>query len=437
MRASSEVPTTINQLAQLLIQMVGAEGVASISNVKLSFYVFSPWAQNVHLTKAEGMIPFIMQRDYGYDSYIISYKNGVYPGLKTDVAGLKMQFIRRVCGTCLPLGRALDALPFLFRNAKKIDVLTLHMMSPESLVVGLIYKILNKNGFVYLNMDISLTDSGQAQRRKLPPSVYRFLSSFASLFLDVIGVETMESFKYLSRSRLKRIRYIPNGIDMNRLSSYPVSSSEKDSLILHVGRIGTYQKASEVALETFARVAGDFPQWRLLLVGTIETAFANKLRRFLEQNKAMQRRIRYMGFLQKREELYKYYRKAKILFHPSRWEGFAHVPLEAAFFGVVPLGSDLASLREITDNGTLGWLCPVNDVSAFVNSLRYALSHEDELKRRSELLRRYVVDNYGWSQILRPLDSEIKSKMERHQSGAHFQPQHSFNIGHFLKHLKL
>ncbi len=52
---------------------------------KIVFATFFPACENTHLTKEVGMIPYILHRDFGYDSYIICYKNGDYPHLETKV----------------------------------------------------------------------------------------------------------------------------------------------------------------------------------------------------------------------------------------------------------------------------------------------------------------------------------------------------------------
>ena len=51
---------------------------------KLNFVTLFPQCQNIHLVKDVGMIPYVMHRDMGYDSYVMCYKNGDYPYLDTE-----------------------------------------------------------------------------------------------------------------------------------------------------------------------------------------------------------------------------------------------------------------------------------------------------------------------------------------------------------------
>ena len=59
------------------------------------FLTIFPNAENVHLIKDVGMIPYTLHREYGYDSTIASYKNGVYPYYETEVKGITQVFISK------------------------------------------------------------------------------------------------------------------------------------------------------------------------------------------------------------------------------------------------------------------------------------------------------------------------------------------------------
>lgn len=55
-------------------------------------------------------------------------------------------------------------------------------------------------------------------------------------------------------------------------------------------------------------------------------------------------------------ELEKHYRSCDVLVIPSRWEGFAMVPIEAFMYGIPVIASNNSSFREIVDNGVNGYL---------------------------------------------------------------------------------
>lgn len=64
------------------------------------------------------------------------------------------------------------------------------------------------------------------------------------------------------------------------------------------------------------------------------------------------------------------YRSADLLIFPSRLEGFGLVVLEALACGLPVVATDSGALGEIVQNGISGFLCPQDDVEAFVGAVR-------------------------------------------------------------------
>ncbi|HGU2189508.1 TPA: glycosyltransferase, partial [Escherichia coli] len=50
------------------------------------------------------------------------------------------------------------------------------------------------------------------------------------------------------------------------------------------------------------------------------------------------------------------YKSADLIIIPSRWEGFAMVPLEAMSYGVPVIASDIGPFKEIIKHGVSGIL---------------------------------------------------------------------------------
>jgi len=130
----------------------------------------------------------------------------------------------------------------------------------------------------------------------------------------------------------------------------------------------------------------------------------------LKKNKDIQDKIQYLGFIESKKSLYEYYKKAKIVALPSRWEGFSLVTTESSIFGDVILGSDIPSITDITNDGKFGYLCPIDDVECFTKTLRYMLSHENELKEKSVLIAEFVKKEFNWNKICSDLQKIILNK---------------------------
>jgi glycosyltransferase involved in cell wall biosynthesis len=402
---------------------------------RVTFATFFPTFDNSHLTKDVGMIPYVLSRDFGYESSVICYKNEEHLKIDTETPGIKVLYIKRKYTRLLQkikeltieyklvsttnhielLCTVLEAIPVLLKTGKKIDILQLYHLKYESYIMGFIFKMINRNGILYLKLDwdpevIKYYKKNSAYLRKKRHILYKKIFPF-----DIVSSETEQLYDFLRSDHpllkdSKSLYYIPNGVDANNLSELTVNFDKKDNIILHVGRIGTYQKGSEIALEAFGGIARDFPEWRLVFIGTMEDVFTKYFNDFLERNKDIRDRISYIGYLGPKEEVYKYYARAKILVFPSRFESFGLVLVESGFFGNVILGSDIPSVREITNNGSYGFLCPVNDSKCFTNTLRFMISHPDQLKQKSNSMAQYMRDNYNWLTICGKLHRIFNSR---------------------------
>ena len=290
-------------------------------------------------------------------------------------------------------------------------------MELEAFVPGLIYKIINRKGIVYWKLDID--NSTLKYYKKYPEKMKNQFRYFVLKLIspDIVGVESKKIYEFIKTEhpwfkKLKeRIYYIPSGVNMNNLSDLNINFIEKENIILHVGRAGTYQKATEIILEAFIKIARDFPSWKLILIGTIEDSFSDYFNKLLKKNEDIQNRIQYLGFVDSKKSLYEYYKKAKVLAIPSRFESFGLVAAEAGLFGDVILGSDIPSIRDITNDGKFAYLCPIDDDKSFTKTLRYMLSHEDELKEKSEFIAGFVKKEFSWNKICSDLHKIILNKL--------------------------
>ena len=401
--------------------------------VKVTFTTFFPLCENIHLSKDAGMIPYVLYRDYGYDSYLISYKNDDYPYLKTEVPGLKLLFIKptnrllkKLVSRSPMLQTVLDTLPLIIKYGRRIDVFELYFFCMQSIIIASIYKLVNRRGCVFLKLDYvpDINEPNKAPREPFTMKIKNyFFRKLLRYIFDIITVETWSSYELIKayHPRLKwvsdRLYYVPNGIDVNRFSSLnkfynKLCVKEKENMILHIGRVGSHQKATEIVLEAFSRVARDFPNWRLVLVGIMDKKFTDRYNEFLSMNEDIRERVSFLGFFEDREGVYEYYCKSKILAFPSRWETFSIVTVEGGYFGDVILGSDIPCIIESTDNGKLGYLCPVDDIECITNTLRYMLSHDDELKDKSEVFRSFIINNFNWNRICGYLNDLILKTLD-------------------------
>ena len=122
-------------------------------NRKYIFATYFPNCDNIHLVKDVGKIPYVLQRYFGYDSYLICVQKAEFPYLKTEVPGLKLLYVdQSSLNTVYPLKHANHLLrnifihlqsiikfwiPFCLAYGKHIDVLQLYHYSKKTIILGL------------------------------------------------------------------------------------------------------------------------------------------------------------------------------------------------------------------------------------------------------------------------------------------------------------
>ena len=254
---------------------------------------------------------------------------------------------------------------------------------------ALAYKIANPKGKIYLKLDGS------------PGKIKFGRRGIISLYLKLcycVSTELPERVNPLSQDWKREIIYVPNPINPNEIRDYK-PFSERQNVIITMGRPGTRQKAAEILLEAFAEISSQVPNWKLKIVGSIsQKENKNIASDFYAKYPELSERVIFTGAVQDREEIIKLYRESKIFAFPSRWESFGIALTEAMSHGCFAVVSDILSSRSLTENFRFGLGSKVDDVDGLANNLLYACTHESEIERiavegREATLKRCNIEN--------------------------------------------
>ncbi|HTN18731.1 MAG TPA: glycosyltransferase, partial [Chitinophagaceae bacterium] len=295
--------------------------------MKTRFLTIFPEAENVHLIKDVGMVPYSLHRYCAYTAGLACYKQGEYPYLHTEVKGLQLVFIRKIFSNTL-----LDGLWLIASKSRKYDIVQTFHFRLRSLLWLFAFKLLRPTGKTFLKLD--------ANERILDQDFKGLkgrLKAFLLRRVDLVSVENTYLQKELSRKWQRPIAYLPNGFSETGEPVPPYA--EKKNQLLSVGRIGAAEKRTEVLLEAFALFSEHYPEWTLKLVGPVESLFSAYLDTYFRQYPQLADRILFTGAIQDRKELYRQYGEAKIFCLSSLWESFGIVLVEAAAAGCYLLTS--------------------------------------------------------------------------------------------------
>ncbi len=278
---------------------------------------------------------------------------------------------------------------FVLSKIKSGDYLLLYHGGLNNYILAFITKCIKPNVKIIIKLDFNdlivqrfIIASGFIEKFK---SVLRKLLGG---FVDLYIIETQKSFDLLNKmSPFKSsIVLIPNGINAIKAYGWDVI---KDDLIVVVGRIGASEKNHELLLKAFSS-AKNLQGYKLYFVGPVEAKFSRFFEVLCQENPELQDSVIFTGNIENKEELYQYYKRAKIVAFSSYYEGFSIAMIEAMYFGCYLISTDLAVANDLTLNGTYGKIVQINrqllskmEKYGVVDYVKYIHANLDEIRHSS------------------------------------------------------
>jgi glycosyltransferase involved in cell wall biosynthesis len=156
-----------------------------------------------------------------------------------------------------------------------------------------------------------------------------------------------------------KVKVIPYPAPRSTSTSEPPPISQRDKIILYVGRIHP-EKGVHFLVEAFAREARTvFAEWTLMIVGPAETKLGGGAEEYLASLQRPLDNIVFAGAIFDRAALEQKYRAARLFVYPSvaeHGESFGLAPLEAMTHGCAVLVSDLSCFRDFVQDNETGFV---------------------------------------------------------------------------------
>ncbi len=175
----------------------------------------------------------------------------------------------------------------------------------------------------------------------------------------------------------RRMAVIPNPVGMQgRGSADPAGEAGSTKTLLSVGRLEE-QKNHRTLIDAFARIAPDFPDWRLRIVGegSLRGSLEAQLRRL-----GLDDRVSLPGAT---SDVGQDYAKAQLFAMPSSYESFGLATAEALSHGLPVVGfTDCPGTNELVQDGVNGILVAGPDRAAALAEGLAGLMASPERRRR-------------------------------------------------------
>lgn len=104
-------------------------------------------------------------------------------------------------------------------------------------------------------------------------------------------------------------------------------------------------------------------------------------------------------------------KKCDIVAHPSLFESFGYVPLEAMNEGVTVVSSLEGGLKEVMNNGELGYCIKHLSVENLESTLEEAISDKDGRLQKYEYAKKYIRQNFDFEKFIHNIE-EIYTKYQ-------------------------
>jgi glycosyltransferase involved in cell wall biosynthesis len=293
----------------------------------------------------------------------------------------------------------------LFHNEiQKFDIVQVHLLYSYTSLCGLLLKkfgdfplVLTHHGRMKFN------ETYKDEIVKLyEKTVFKELVKSG----DQCVVLTKKDAEFIASSGMdpKLIRVIPNGIDPSDLilstddeidRFLNQNNLENKKIILSVGRL-IASKGLENLIKAFLRVKNSSSDSSLVLAVVGKGECSTSLKQLVAELNLSDSVI-FFGDLPFSETI-KFYQSSRIFVLPSLSEGFSSVILEAMYYGLPVIASDLPFLREYFQKSAL--LVQPDDDRLLADAIMTLLTDNEMRDRLSASGKDLVKNTYTWDKII-------------------------------------
>lgn len=375
---------------------------------QLRFVIACEVIDNVLLMKPHGMTAYTLYKHYGYDAEVVTYRHGTYPYLEHELKGLKIRFLRSLFSKKAKWPFFL----YLLFNARNIDVLMVYNIKKRPIYNGLLYKLLNPNGFLYAKADTSRSRLGFYVDNAFFLYKYymRFLGKTFLKKCNAVSVESSGVYDHVTQVPQEKLLLMPCGFDPEIVDALGVkarSFAEKENVVLHVARMGTAAKNSEHLLKSILHIE-NLDGWRFLFVGSQTSSFRKLKETLFAEHPQLADVVEFHEHISDKAQLYELYSRAKIFCLPSKTETFGNVLVEAQHFGnVIAGGEHLPSVQDLVDGGRAGITYSIDVEDDLAVKMAALMSDQERMESMSLAAVEYAEEKLVWKGVVKELHEKI------------------------------
>jgi len=193
----------------------------------------------------------------------------------------------------------------------------------------------------------------------------------------------------------KQIVVIPNAIRSSKSYNVPIVPFQ----FVLISRLVFYKNV-QIILKALKIVKKKFPQVSFIIIG--DGPYRKTLEELVD-NLQLENNVSFKGTVIDEVEKNKLIACSQALLHPSYYESFGLIILEAFSQKKPAIVSDLKPLSEIVEHKKTGLVVPPHNEKEWAKTLEYALSHPQDIAKMGERGRKVLEEHYNqdvfWKRI--------------------------------------
>ena len=362
---------------------------------------------DVHLYKDVGGIPYALAKYCGWQAtFAYSDHNGIITNNEYE------KYVKLDRITCPKFINNLKKRQFkyfwvakyAYLNALKYDVINFYHAGRFINLLCWLVKKRNPNIKTYVKLDMgkaSLKNELEKEKSHGDVKLWRYTDLF-----------TVETNKYVaSLNKLSKfngkVKHLPNGF-FSDLADVDLTKFEKEKIILTVGRLGTYEKNTELLIETLLQIEDKLDDWQIYLVGSITERFKIWLNNKLLNHSKLKSKIIITGNITNKRELYQIYAKSSIFILTSRYESWGLALTEAMHFANYPIVTQCCDAFDeiiISDGFSYGKI--INNSSQFKEAIIDVLDDKIDYLTMGKEAKKIVDRKFNWKNVIETLNNYL------------------------------
>lgn len=276
----------------------------------------------------------------------------------------------------------------ILTHAKDIDVLFLTGSSAVHMFATFLYKKMNPQGKV-----VVFGDMEEPQAKELNQNGFHYSGGLAGWIKEKLTDYFFRHVTYLvantaayhlmadlcERKHWNGLLHFYPCLDDEKFESYGLKRkpfAEKENVMVCVGRIGCYQKNTEMLLNALRKT--DLKDWKIYMLGPITSSFDLKeggdfqkvIDQFFEECPWYKERLIFTGMVYDQKTVFEYYNRAKVLLMTSRHESWGNVYSEAAALGCYILSTDVGGATLCSNDWKFGYRLKQENIGDLAKAIK-------------------------------------------------------------------